>query len=523
MRILIFHGYLLRGTGSNVYNASLVRALAALGHEVHILCQEREAASLPFVDAVGNWEKGGLRVRELRRPARITAYRPDIHDLLPVYVADRYEGFEARPFPELSDGELERYLDANVASVRDVVERVRPELALANHALMGPAILARALGYELPFAVKIHGSALEYTVRPQPERFGPYAREGLAAARGVLVGSRHTAEALWKLVKVRGLPERTRLGPPGVDTESFRPRPRAEAARALTSFADRLERSETAPWGGEARAPAALRDLDPRRDRIVAFVGKLIVSKGVDLLLAAWPLVVDAVPDARLVIVGFGSYREGLGSLLAALGAGDLDRAREVAAAGRELEGGERAELRYLAAFLDGLDAGGRERYRRAAAPAAARVSFTGRLEHADLPSVLSACEAQVVPSTFPEAFGMVAVEAAACGALPVSAAHSGLAEVTRVLAESVEEPLRDLLSFELGPEAVEDLASRLVAWLRLEAPRRERARAALSVLARDRFGWEGVACGVLAAARGELDNLVAPGEPPAAVRPSNE
>jgi hypothetical protein len=86
-----------------------------------------------------------------------------------------------------------------------------------------------------------------------------------------------------------------------------------------------------------------------------------------------------------------------------------------------------------------------------------------------------------------------------------------------------VEEPLRDLLSFELGPEAVEDLASRLVAWLRLEAPRRERARAALSVLARDRFGWEGVARGVLAAARGELDNLVAPGEPPAAVRPSNE
>ena len=28
MRILIFHGYLLRGTGSNIYNASLVRALA---------------------------------------------------------------------------------------------------------------------------------------------------------------------------------------------------------------------------------------------------------------------------------------------------------------------------------------------------------------------------------------------------------------------------------------------------------------------------------------------------------------
>ena len=41
MRILIFHGYLLDGTGSNVYNARLAAALVGLGHEVHLLCQDR--------------------------------------------------------------------------------------------------------------------------------------------------------------------------------------------------------------------------------------------------------------------------------------------------------------------------------------------------------------------------------------------------------------------------------------------------------------------------------------------------
>ena len=41
MKVLIFHGYLLRGTGSNVYNASLAAALAGLGHEVHLVCQDR--------------------------------------------------------------------------------------------------------------------------------------------------------------------------------------------------------------------------------------------------------------------------------------------------------------------------------------------------------------------------------------------------------------------------------------------------------------------------------------------------
>jgi glycosyltransferase involved in cell wall biosynthesis len=125
------------------------------------------------------------------------------------------------------------------------------------------------------------------------------------------------------------------------------------------------------------------------------------------------------------------------------------------------------------------------------------------------LPSFL----AQVVPSTFPESFGMVAVEAAACGALPLSAAHSGLAEVTRALRPAAGERFGPLLSFERGPGAVEEIAEKLVAWLSTPEAERESARAALSALARERYGWEGVARGVIAAARGELDTLP---EPPA-------
>ena len=197
MRVLIFHGYLLQGTGSNVYNANLAAALVREGHEVHLLCQERDPEALDWVDAAGDWDAGALRVRTRREPARATVYRPDIGGVLPVYVADTYDRVRAVPFPDLSGAELDAYLAANVAAVRDVCERVRPDVALANHLVMGPVILARALaGTQIPYAVKIHGSALEYTVKPHP-RFLPYAVEGLAAARAVLTGSRHTAESLW--------------------------------------------------------------------------------------------------------------------------------------------------------------------------------------------------------------------------------------------------------------------------------------------------------------------------------------
>lgn len=520
MRILVFHGYLLRGTGSNVYNANLAAALVRQGHEVHLLCQEPAPEEFDFVDAVGDWDAGELRVVTRREPARCTVYRPDIGGLLPVYVPDRYEGTEARVFPELSDAELDRYIERNVAAVVEVAGRSQPDVALANHLIMGPLILARALAETgVPYAVKVHGSALEYTVKPHP-RFLPYAREGVGAAQGVLVGSRHTAESLWAAVGDPTLEARTRLGPPGVDVTAFAPREPEAAAAGLSALAERLAAETPAAadaGGGFARDPAgagaALAALDPGRDRLVAFVGKLIVSKGIDLLLAAWPLVLARVPAARLVVVGFGGWTDAALTLVRALGAGDLAAARSLAEAGRESEGGPRAPLGHLLAFLDGLetDPQARAGYLAAAASLPERVVFAGRLEHAELVDVLPACEALVVPSTFPESFGMVAAEAAAAGALPVSAEHSGLAEVSRALAAAVPSPARSWLAFPVDDGAVEALAERLVGWLEAPAELRSRTRDALVATARRRYSWEGVADGVIAAAEGRLDELPRP------------
>jgi glycosyltransferase involved in cell wall biosynthesis len=526
VRILIFHGYLLGGTGSNVYNARLAEALAGLGHEVHLLSQERHPEEHAFVDAYGDWDSGVLRVTAAAGHGggtpRCTVYRPDIGGLLPVYVADRYEGIEARTFADCSDEEIDRYVAANVHAVREVCGLVRPQLALANHLVMGPLVLARGLGGEVPYAVKIHGSALEYTVKPEPGRFLPAAREGLAPARAVLVGSRHTAESLWAAFGDPELSQRTRLGPPGVDVSRFAPREPEAAARAPRELAARLRASgrqrrgvcEASAFARDELAVAdALDRLRPHDDELVAFVGKLIVSMGVDLLIAAWPLVSAQAPDARLVVVGFGAYRPALERMIAALGRGDLAEAREIALAGRSLEDLSLAPrpLRHLLAFLDGLVGRERERYLAAARALPERVVLTGRLEHEELAELLPACQALAVPSTFPEAFGMVAAEAAACGVLPVSAAHSGLAEVSDVLARAVPEQAARWLSFPVDDEAVRALATRLRGWLAADPGLRSSTRAGLVATARERWSWQGVGERVIAAARGELEGLQRP------------
>ncbi len=140
------------------------------------------------------------------------------------------------------------------------------------------------------------------------------------------------------------------------------------------------------------------------------------------------------------------------------------------------------------------------------------RVALAGRLDHDELADLLPAAEAMAVPSTFPEAFGMVAAEAAACGALPVVADHSGLAEVARTLAAAVARagaPVAHLRGRPGRGHASSPTRSR--GWLEAPADLRAATREAIVAATRERYSWDGVARTVIAAARGELDGLPAP------------
>ena len=369
--------------------------------------------------------------------------------------------------------------------MREVAARARPDVALANHLVMGPLILARALaGTGVPYAVKIHGSALEYTVKPHP-RFLPAAREGLAPARGrARRVAPHGGEPVGRAGRARAWRTRPASARRASTSAASRRASRRRPRRASSGCAPRSRsggRRQAAPRRrraaalssfsrSAAEAAAALGELDPRRDRIVLFIGKLIASKGVELLLAAWPLVLARAPDARLLIVGFGAFRDAAAGARGALSRGDLDAARALRA-----EDGR--ELPELAAFLDALGAEAAA-YRAAADGMAASVHWAGRLEHDELVDVIPAAEALAMPSTFPEAFGMVAAEAAAGGALPVVAGHSGMAEVADALAAAVPPEVRPVAHVR-GRPARGDAAGRGAGLLarRARRPARPHAR----------------------------------------------
>jgi glycosyltransferase involved in cell wall biosynthesis len=398
MRILLWHGYLLGGTGSNVYTRSLAREWSLAGHDVTVFSQEPHPEQ---------HDLGGA-----------THVRPDIGGLLPTFVLDRYEGLEARRLPELTREERDRYVELNAAALRG---HLPADLVFANHVLLGGPVGA-ATGAR--YAVKAHGSELEYAMRGNAE-LAAWGRESLAGAEAVFVGSGHIREVLEEVV---GHVHRVHEVPPGVDVDQFRPESRAEALANLIAEA---RRDST----GDERLPdpgnAERFETFFAKDRpTVLYFGKLIRNKGVQLLLEALRDL-----DARGVIVGFGDYR---------------------------------TELETLAP---------------------AGTLFTGALEHRHLVHLLPLADVAVVPSIFPEAFGMVAAEAASAGTPPLVARHSGLQEIAEGLESEYPPEHRDLTSFVSGD--VDDLTEKLRRILAL--PRGTLAEAARRA-AVERWSWRSVA-----------------------------
>jgi hypothetical protein len=142
MRILLWHGYLLGGTGSNVYTRQLARAWTRAGHDVTVLCQE------PNPEA---HDLGGARF-----------VRPDVGGLLPVFVLDRYEGYDVRLVGDCDPVELERWVAANA---RAVAEHLPADIVFCNHVILGGPV---GVATGARFVVKAHGSELEYAMRGNP-------------------------------------------------------------------------------------------------------------------------------------------------------------------------------------------------------------------------------------------------------------------------------------------------------------------------------------------------------------------
>ena len=511
MRIGVYHGYELTGSGSNEYTRYLARALAREGHDVHVLCREPRPEALSGVRAAYAWDAGGesraLFSNETDAEGAYVVHQLPHGDIRPVYLTDKQREGDVKAFASLTDAELRAYHDLNVTVVRAVLRRHPLDVLHANHVLYQPVVARDAAG-TTPYIVFPHGSSIEYTLRGD-DRYRAPVLEALDAAQGIITGSLEVQDRILDLYPEHKhtLQAKMRIVGVGVDTSVFKPVERAERRNSIRRLS---------AGGGDGKRPEQTRELRERLDRgeldavrdyydaynhsqpdadlvaklasipwegsILLFVGALTAGKGLQSLIAALPALLRRVPDTHLVVVGSGAYRETLEALTHAIASGNAALLEKLAARGWDFDRSEKTgpwkdvqrcsvDLDFGAGFSD-------------------HVHFVGRLDHDRLRHLFPCADAAVFPSLVSEAYPLVLMEALANGVPPAvtdfSGFHDGLETLEPLLGADWVDRFRLPVDAERRVDGIVEALAGL-----LEHPDREVLKLKLRAVAVEHFDWQ--------------------------------
>lgn len=538
MSLVITHGYLLTGTGSNLYVNNLVRELAKVGKEVNLLVQDGDPMAIDFVNEYyefnpANTEYTLVGEKPSVFPGKVRVFKPNLNGFLPVYVYDHYDGYEVKEFQNCSDQEVENYVTQNKNALELVVKDFNVEVVNTNHLVMFPHIatlVKETTGVK--HLITVHGSALNFTVK-KDKRFEEFAKSSLIKADEIIVDSLHADDELKEFlddVNLSELKEKVEIIPAGVDVTSFS-LPTASPEEMIQDFQDKIALKVPTSKGRTAVQTAdVLNDSNSVEQVIdavnvlrenydyrnvdqdvvakvetlkdgshrIMFVGKYLWTKGLHLIIFGIPKVLKQFPKAKFVFVGFGPYREPCEVIINALAGNKLDELAAVLSDKNPFFKGEEGNVKLLEEILLKEKETLSSIITELGFDIRNNIVFTGIAEHKELVSLLPAMDALIAPSVFPEAFGMVAIEAMACGVYPVLTYQSAFKEISDEVIEAVEEHDFQINKVYLDENASDNIAQNLVEYFNyksnLDPQNFNKLQNTLRDVVMQNYSWEGIA-----------------------------
>jgi len=464
LEILFWHGYLLHGSGSNIFALNIVEEFLK-ENNVYLFSQERNWNGIEGIGS--HWIMDfnqNIPVETKFKEGGFVGVTPYIGDLLPVFVYDDYDGFKVKTFDNLTDEELERYIDLNVKAVIKFLQTTKIDIIYCNHFAISPYIMKKVQEKTgVPYIVIGHGSSLNYTIS-RDKRYMNLSYEGFLDSKNVVVQSEYIRDRSCEIYEKTDFfkDSRFQIIPSGVNFDKFN---RSLKEKELKDIVEGKSSYSNGPIKNiydenyekikkikdieaikklldEGENIIEYRDIDrdlmsklpenSREEDKILYIGKLIISKGVHILLMSLPYIFQKNPTASVTIVGYGKFRPALEILLRGLIDGNKELLEIIIEKGNYLEEKKHGKLEYLSKFWNSLKNDDRlESYLELAKKIELeRVVFLGKLDHDILPHVIKKHSLIVVPSIFPESFGMVSIEGMSQGLVPIVFNHSGLKEV---------------------------------------------------------------------------------------------
>lgn len=541
LKICILHGYLLTGTGSNIFVSNLVRNLCIHGHDVYLFCQEKKTDAIDYVHEYGVFEEGNQKYQTVSKKetpftGNCFLFNPDLNGILPVYVFDKYQGFTVKTFSSMEHSEIESHIAQNVQAIETVHKEINFDLIQTNHAIISPYIAFKLWEkYKIPYYITLHGSALNFVLK-KDERFLPYATSAFRNAAKIFAVSNHNrleAVSFFKDIASE-IDDKFKVIPAGVDTNLFNilDHPKRQSIEALKFQLS--EKLQLLPYGKTVRQKAdfssdinqtytvqeidklvenynkkyehghpdqdvieMLDRIDWEKDVILLFVGKYLWTKGIQMVISSLPFVLKYVPNLHLCLVGFGSYREELEALVHSLESGRRELFSYLIEKSISLMSpGDNPDTAKPFSFLEALSK--RKKVQEYFDLAASRdfsdhVHFLGALNHKELSSLLPCADGFVAASVFPEAFGMVSIEALACGVMPIISNQTGFKEIVDLVSETVDTG-EEMPRIDINMDMIFTIATNIIENVVMADLRGTKFKRELRQLTLDHFSWDRIA-----------------------------
>lgn len=515
-----FYGYFLHGTGSAIYARDLTKALNQAGLNVVLFSQESNPEEFDFITEAYQVRSGVLRklfTRDTSLRGMTIHVRPDLKGILPVYVYDSYPGY--RKVIELKHIDL-KTLESFGARIREAVELfeastgIEPSGYLTHHLSPLPALIEpiRKEGKE-HYAV-YHGSDLNFAIR-RNRILEKQFMNVLPDISGIITLTEHGKSEVETFIGASNGPK-IEVVPPGIDTEKFNPIEKEDALKqfikkfktvsqdealsnarlkiieaiydsdrdgALSLLFQELEKIEAARMADPLLPDILQRHADTP---LIIFAGKYLWTKGAAALLLAMPFVWHRFPKARLLLVGFGASRGILEKTRSSLSAREYRVAAHLIAEHKSIDPGSGEDVMFDApvSFAAGLARGNVypdfpvDNFMQ-------NIFFAGYLDHERLAPLLSLGDVFVAPSLFRESFGLVLLEAASAGVLPVASCHSGFRDILLKLKNRLGSKY-EFICVDLNENFVQNLGEALTEALSMKVD-----RDLLYEFVRDNFSWE--------------------------------